>query len=188
MDAVRIHLGCGPVRLEGWVNVDLDAAVTPDLVADLGRPFPFADGCASLIHAEGVMCQLDLGGGYRFLRECRRLLVPDGRVRLLTPDLAAFARRYLADYESGGRGLVDLWHHGTGLPLRTDTPCEVLNVGLRDFHGFMYDDATLEIVARECGFDPRRVEFRESEVPELRGIDQRSRDDAIYQYFELLRR
>lgn len=186
--ALKLHLGCGPVHLDGWINVDLEASVHPDVVADLGRPFPFADGCAALIHAEGVLCQLDLDGGYRFLRECHRVLAPAGRVRLLTPDLAAFVRRYLADYASGGRGLVELWHHGTGLPLKTETPCEVLNMGLRDYHGFMYDDATLKLVARECGFEPIAVDFRESEVPDLRDIDQRSRDDAIYQYFELLKR
>lgn len=186
-ELARIHLGSGPVHLEGWVDVDLDPGTRPDVVADLGHAFPFRDGCASLIHAEGVMCQLDLEGGYRFLRECRRLLVPGGRVRLLTPDLARFVRAYLADYDSGGRELVDLWYHGTGLALRTDTACEVLNVGLRDYHGFMYDDRMLPVMARECGFEPLQVDFRQSEVEALRDIDQRSRDDALYQYFELVR-
>lgn len=183
----RIHLGSGPVRLEGWVNVDLDPATRPDLVADLGRPFPFPDASASLIHAEGVMCQLPLDCAFEFLHECRRLLVPGGRVRLLTPDLARFVRAYLDDYESGGRALVDLWYHGTGLPLRTETACEVLNVGLRDYHAFMYDDRMLPVMARECGFEPIQVDFRQSEVPELRDIDQRSRDDALYQYFEFVK-
>lgn len=186
-ERARIHLGSGPVHLEGWINVDLDPATRPDLVADLGRAFPFRDQCASYIHAEGVMCQLSLERGYAFLQECRRLLVPGGRLRLLTPDLARFVRAYLDDYDSGGRALVDLWYHGTGLPLRTDTACEVLNVGLRDYHGFMYDDRMLPVMARECGFEPVQVDFRRSEVPALRDIDQRSRDDAIYQYFELIR-
>lgn len=186
-EPARIHLGSGPVRLEGWVNVDLEPATRPDVVADLGQPFPFRDACASVIHAEGVMCQLPLDRAYGFLRECRRLLVPGGRVRLLTPDLTRFVRAYLDDYESGGRALVDLWYHGTGLPLRTETACEVLNVGLRDYHAFMYDDRMLPVMARECGFEPVQVDFRQSGVAELRDIDQRSRDDALYQYFELVK-
>ena len=45
-EAVKINLGSGHWKLEGWVNVDIDAPSEPDVLADLGAGLPFADGSA----------------------------------------------------------------------------------------------------------------------------------------------
>ena len=48
-------------------------------------------------------------------------------MRVLTPDLARFARMYLEDPDH----LVWIWNTFVGVPLETGTACEVLNLGMR---------------------------------------------------------
>jgi SAM-dependent methyltransferase len=123
----KINFGSGPYPIAGWINVDLDPAGRPEVVADLARTLPFATGVADFIHTEDFIAQLDPMPLSGFLRECRRILKPDGVMRMLTPDLARFARMYLEDPQH----LVWIWNTFVGVPLETGTACEVLNLGMR---------------------------------------------------------
>jgi hypothetical protein len=49
---IRVNFGSGPLRLPGWINVDLDASTRPDVVADLTRGLPFATGSVDYVFAE----------------------------------------------------------------------------------------------------------------------------------------
>jgi len=42
--SLKLHLGCGSVKLKGWVNIDNNPGFETDLVLDLeNRPLPFED-------------------------------------------------------------------------------------------------------------------------------------------------
>ena len=113
---MKLNLGCGYSRLDGWVNVDKAAACNPDQVVDLERtPWPFADSSADEILLSHVLEHLG-GEPAVFLaivkelyRVCRhgaevRIHVPHPRhddfindpthVRAITPDLLClFSKR-----------------------------------------------------------------------------------------------
>lgn len=181
---VKLNFGCGHVKFDGWVNVDMDPAVRPDVLVDLGATLPFRDGVASHIHSEDFVDQLELDHGYRFFRECHRLLAPGGVMRILTPDLG----KLVGYYCRGDRELVSLWNDSVGLPLRTGTLGEVLNLGMRlGGHTFLYDHETFAHVLGECGFDARRVRYNESDEPELRGLDLRKPDETVSMYYDCYR-
>jgi len=55
-------------------------------------------------------------------------------------------------------------------------------------HTFLYDEETFTALAADCGFDTRRVGYQQSEVPELRGLDLRSPENAVSIYFDCYRR
>jgi len=78
---IKINFGSGPYPIAGWINVDLDPAGRPEVVADLGRALPFATGVADFIHTEDFIAQLDPIPLLGFLRECRRILKPAGALR-----------------------------------------------------------------------------------------------------------
>jgi predicted SAM-dependent methyltransferase len=41
---VKLNLGCGNYRLDGWINVDRESALKPHQIWDLERtPWPWAD-------------------------------------------------------------------------------------------------------------------------------------------------
>lgn len=180
MSVVKINFGCGEGRLSGWINVDLERSCRPDVVANLARDLPFASGSVDFIHSEDFISQLDLDQGGHFLRECRRLLKPGGVMRLLTPDLQKFARQYLENPE----WLVRIWEAQVGVPLKTRSACEILNVGMRIGGQFQYDRPTFVAVAAGCGLTAVEVRYNESRHPELCGLDLRRPDESISMYFE----
>lgn len=183
-EKIRINLGSGHWKLEGWFNVDVDFHTRPDVCSDLSRGLPFDDGVADLLHSEDFLDQLDLRGAKRFLLECRRILKPGGVMRVLVPDLAQLARLYLADPE----GLKGLWAEHVGIALETGTAGEVFNLGMRFAgHRFMYDGETLEALLSTCGFKARRRAFNESGIPDLRGLDLRGPHNSLSMHYDCIR-
>ena len=61
---MKLHVGCGTKKLEGWINIDGVSSCQPDLVHDLCTPLPYGDLSADELKAEGVLEHLDkyMGG------------------------------------------------------------------------------------------------------------------------------
>ena len=181
MTKTKVHFGCGFNRLDGWINVDMDRACKPDVVADLRQDLPFRSGAVDYIHSEDFVDQLELEGAYRFFRECHRILKENGVMRLLTPNLYEFAKRYV----DGDQGLLKLWDEQVGLPVKTRSLCELFNQGMRlGGHTFLYDAETLVYVLKECGFEARRVNYRVSDERDLQSLDLRSPTTGISLYYD----
>jgi predicted SAM-dependent methyltransferase len=183
-EKVKINLGSGHWKLDGWVNVDLDFASLPDVCANLATGLPFASGVARLMHTEDFIDQLELDKAAEFLKECHRILAPGGVIRVLTPDVNKLADLYLNDPDR----LKELWTRHVGVPLALGTGAEILNLGMRFAgHTFLYDEETFKALAARCGFEARRVAYQQSEIAELRGLDLRSPEVAISLYFDCYR-
>jgi len=181
---VRINLGSGHWKPDGWIHVDLDLESRPDVCANLGAGLPFANASVDLLHSEDFIDQLDLQAAARFLRESHRVLKPGGVMRALMPDLGLMARLYLRQPEQ----LLELWHAHVGIPLVTGTAGEVFNVGMRFAgHRFMYDAETFGRLAADCGFEARPVAFNESEIADLRGLDLRGPHNSVSMHFDCYR-
>jgi predicted SAM-dependent methyltransferase len=146
------------------VNVDLEAPAA-DLHADLRRPLPFDDGQAALIFCEHFIEHIRRDDALNFLRECRRVLRPGGRLRLSTPDLRWLVAQYVA-------GNLDEWQD---VDWRPATTCRLMNEGMRSWgHEFLYDREELLALLGEAGFDRiEAVAHRESRHPELAGLECR---------------
>jgi predicted SAM-dependent methyltransferase len=181
---MKISLGSGGVRFDGWVHIDADSRWQPDVCMDLRQPLPFADGEADYMHSEDFIGQLTLHEAEAFFRECHRLLRPDGVLRLLTPDL----RQLLTMYVEGDLRLRQLWETEVGIPLKTRTLGELVNQAMT-FSGqkFFYDEETLRAVMEPLGFELQRTGCNESAHPELRALDLRTPENAISMYFDCRR-
>ena len=175
-----MNLGSGPYKLPGFVNVDLDPAGRPDVVADLSRPLPFADACADAIFTEDFVAQLEPDALGRFLGECRRVLKPAGTLRVLTPDLGRFMRMYLDEPAR----LIGFWTTAVGVPLPNATAGDVVNLGMKLAGRWQYDVETFTRIAARAGLDTTVATYRESRHAALRGIDLRKPDEAVSMYLE----
>ena len=113
---MKLNLGCGYSKLDGWTNADKFEACAPDLVLDLEQtPWPFEDNCADEVLLSHVLEHLGATSDVFFAvikelyRVCRhgaqvRIHVPHPRhddfindpthVRPITPDLLClFSKR-----------------------------------------------------------------------------------------------
>ena len=165
---MKLHLGCGDHILDGWCNVD----VSPprDLCANLAQAIPVRTETVDFIHSEDFLEHIELEDAKRFLGECFRVLKPGGVMRLLTPDLRAIVERVYLRRDA----LHLAWCHTF---LKTESPCEALNMHMRmedHAHRFVYDYETLSRILRGIGFRVRRVAYNKSRDPLLRYLDLRN--------------
>jgi predicted SAM-dependent methyltransferase len=91
----KLHIGCGHNRLHGWINIDMDENLKSDIVLDVTKGLPFQDNSISCIHSEDFIEHISLDDGKFFLKECFRVLKPDGVLRIVTPDLYSFVLGYM---------------------------------------------------------------------------------------------
>ena len=154
---MRLHLGSGPQRLDGWVNVDNQPYPGVDRVLDVTAGLPFED--VQFIFAEHFIEHLPFEAATALMRECRRVLRDDGVLRLSTPNLdwvwASHYRRVMTQEEAV-------------------LACFAINRAFRGWgHQFLYNETTLRSLLLDAGFaDVVRCEYGESLHPELRGIER----------------
>jgi len=80
----KLNLGCGESKKPGYVNVDWQPAVEPDVLHDLNRlPYPFADDTFDVIEAFHVIEHLDRP--FAVMKELHRILKPGGKLQVKVP-------------------------------------------------------------------------------------------------------
>lgn len=171
----RLHLGCGSVRLQGWVNIDVDASLaTADVIWDLSRGLPVEDGSCELIYHEHLLEHMTAEAGVRFLRECRRALCQGGTMRVAMPSLDVILEK-----STNGDWRDQDWLTWPGSAF-IQTRAEMLNMVFRWWdHRWVYDREELHRRLREAGFETiNDVEQGESRIPALQNLETR-RDSLL---------
>lgn len=98
---VRINIGCGINRVDGYINVDVQEAkggVVPDIFAD-ARNVPLPDACADEVMAIHVFEHFALWECGDVLAEWRRLLKMKGLLVLELPDIIKCCRNVVEGIE-----------------------------------------------------------------------------------------
>lgn len=96
----KLHLGCGPIHLAGFVNVDIDAHLpTVDVVDDVGRLGRFVEGSATLIYACHVLEHVSHDEVPSILQRWFAVLEPGGEVRISVPDIDRIVKIYTAHWQ-----------------------------------------------------------------------------------------
>lgn len=81
---MKLNLGCGTDKREGFINIDVSPDVNADVVLDLStKPFPYTDNSVEQILAidffEHILYPIPL------LNECHRVLQKDGEIYIEVP-------------------------------------------------------------------------------------------------------
>jgi len=154
---IRLHIGSGRARLEGWLNVDIQPLPGVDVVADVTQGLRYTG--VEAIFAEHFLEHLALDDAIAFLLESHRALADGGWLRLSTPNLD--------------------WVWATHYRLAADTETKVKDALVlnRAFHGwrhrFLWNREILGSALAACGFpEPRWCRYGESREPVFAGIER----------------
>ena len=160
MKDVKLHFGCGPRILPGWVNIDGWNFPGINFETDLRQPLPLSDASCQLIFTEHVFEHIDAESRLPVLRELLRVLQPGGTLRIVVPDCEQFVNAYI-------RRDAAWFQTALGCPVGR---AEGLNkVFTMHTHRVIDDWESLSAALRQAGFSRiERSSFNASAIPELR--------------------
>lgn len=120
---IKLNLGCGSVRPEGWINTDsslnaniqripfIGKLVTKTfgkvqyrssnfIYMNLNKKWQYADNSVDIVYASHLFEHLTQKAADLFLKEAYRTLKVGGTLRIVVPDLYQIATKYLAEYDT----------------------------------------------------------------------------------------
>jgi predicted SAM-dependent methyltransferase len=169
----KLHVGCGDVYLEGWINVDSEYEKA-DLIHDLRKPLPYEDNSVDYIYSEHFIEHLSIQEGLKVLSDFHRVLKKGGILRIATPNLDYVMFRYFFFWKK------QAWimkYNFDGI----QTKAEMINICFREWgHQYLYNREELERRLRQTGFKKiYKVKFKKSKYPELRNKETRKESRLI---------
>ncbi len=160
-----VNLGGGNNTLDGCLTVDIKPRA--DAYVDITKPLPFTDNSIDGIFCEEVIEHIKFDNGYQLLKECFRILKPDGVIRLSTPDLNWFASRVSQSIKTCDEINTVFYNHG---------------------HRYLYTQEALYFYCQEVGFTNLKISKYQDSNAKLGYLDSHadrfSHPPEISQYLE----
>lgn len=172
-----LHLGCGPIRINGFLNCDFYYNKDVDFNLDVRFPLPFDDGVWRGVYSHHLIEHLSYDDVMKLMRECHRTLAPGGIFRMVVPNMEVFLRLY-SDSDPGVRKQIfELYPSHAMKLLSVNSPLEMVDYVFRDNkynrHLSSWDWETAQLRLREIGFSSVcRSKCNESADPSLAGHDR----------------
>lgn len=189
---IKVNIGCGLSGISGWQNLDNSPTIwmsripfvnrllkTPAWPRDVRRydvrkGLPYANDSVRYVYSSHAFEHFTGAESLAIAKDCFRVLVLGGIMRVVVPDLALIVREYLTDPSPQAA--------------QTFLSRLSLNHSLQDFlhpgsnHSQMFDAKSLVHLLREAGF--LRVEvssYRKSAIPEIDQLElEVRRKESLY--------
>lgn len=172
-DVAKLQIGCGPFPLEGWFNTDVltNLHKGSPIYMDAGKPFPMPDASFDYVYSEHLFEHLTYPQATNMLKECYRILKPNGVLRMATPNLQFLVNLYLHPEEEINHKYIEFNTQMSGLP---SSPVYTVNYFHTTWgHKIIYDPETLSNFLRENGFkDICQCEMSKSSHSPLNNVEQ----------------
>lgn len=154
---MKLHLGCGNKRIEGFMNVDIRPGNNVDIIDNISELNSVDNSSVELIYASHV---LEHFGRHEYINVLERwydLLKKGGKLRLSVPDFNKVVEMYNNGYE-----LKKLWGFLYGGQTYE-----------QNYHYIGFDFKTLSEVLETIGFtDVRLWDWRDTEHSDIDDFSQ----------------
>lgn len=163
----KIQVGCSINVLRDWFNVDIIPFYKGSFLMDATKKFPISDNTFDYVFSEHMIEHIDYVQGWHMLRECHRILKPNGKIRIATPDLKKLVDLYNQDKSDQQKEYINSVMQTWRPEIDSNAEGYVVNVVFGFEHKFIYDQSTLELALQEAGFtnirlmNPRKTQFDE---------------------------
>ena len=171
-DSLKLNIGCGKVKISGWVNIDIKLGA--DLVIDVRKKLPFNDNSVDFIYNEHFLEHLTFKEGEKVLRECYRCLKKGGVLRIATPDLDYVIQKYNADWKNQD------WLYWPEYKF-IQTKGRMINTAFKWWgHKYLYNEEDLRNQLIKAGFSKiMRCYWNKSNYTELCNLETRKDSKLI---------
>lgn len=99
-----LNLGCGRRFHPAWTNVDFVSTDESIIAHNLTQGIPFPDASFDVVYHSHLLEHFTKKEAESFIRECCRVLRPQGVLRVVVPDLEQIAEIYLTALEKANSG------------------------------------------------------------------------------------
>lgn len=94
-----LNLGCGSTFHKDWINIDFVSNSDNVQAHNLLEGIPFEAQSMDVIYHSHVLEHFSKVDGIQFIKECYRVLKPQGIIRIAVPDLERIAKEYLKNLD-----------------------------------------------------------------------------------------
>ncbi len=220
MQRLKLNIGCGLTVPSGWANIDnslnarlakwpwfrkmlaalhiipLAKANIPYprniYIHDVKKGLPFPDNSGEAIYCSHFLEHLSRHDAFSFMKECYRVLVTGGIIRIIVPDLAQYAQQYIqrlrqVNHEASiNEPPAEIFLQDLGI-FEKESVNENMLIHLykkiynKNIHKWMYDEYSLALLLKEQGFSNiQRKQSCESLIKDIERLDNGARfDNAI---------
>lgn len=97
---IKLHLGCGDYWLDGYINIDINVYGGTDMLFDIRQGLPFQPEVVEIIEAYEVLEHFNRDEAFNLLEDWKRVLIPEGKVKISVPDFDGLVEKYPTDEQS----------------------------------------------------------------------------------------
>ena len=176
----KVQFGSGLNIIPGWENTDFPAV-------DITKTLPYESNTIDRIFHEHVLEHIDEVDGFRFLKECFRVLKPAGIMRISIPSIDGFIHVYQnwdkmnSELKEKYRNRTHYINHVTyGEAVGYSGKMFDRNFNVKSYkngpqwHRFLYDKGDIKDKLLKIGFkNITFVDKYHSNDPYLKGLDRR---------------
>lgn len=105
---VKLHVGCGPVRFDGFIHVDLNPHRPDVFKLDASEPWPVPNSVVDYIFHEDFLEHLNQRQQFRFLAETYRMMRP-GAIQYVSLPNIEWVMMERSEFHKGAIGVYDEW-------------------------------------------------------------------------------
>ena len=168
---IKLNIGCGDSKLEGYINIDINEDNNPDIALDIRRGIPLPDGSVSEILFFHTIEHIEEKHHFSLLLEFRRLLREDGFMLISYPEFKKCAQHYINNY----LGDRVYWKHTIyGLQRASG-----------DYHVSLMDTDVFIDLLHEAGFID--VEYQPENGADYNTVIKACKGEALLEYEDILR-
>jgi predicted SAM-dependent methyltransferase len=174
----KLQIGAQNNSVASWLNVDILPKNLQVAYLDATKPFPFADNTFDYIFSEHMIEHITFEEGKFMLKECYRVLKPNGKIRIATPGILNTAK-ILTEPQSE-RSQTYIQHYITRFYNNTlpNDPVYVVNKLFYSFHHrFIHSESSLQYLLEINQFrNFKRCEVGVSDDLHLNNLEQHSNE------------
>ena len=102
---MKLNLGCGLNKLEGYINIDIDEKLNPDVVHDFKTSLPYPAASVDKVVMFHTIEHIEKKFHRGILINIRRVLKEDGELIISYPEFGKVAQYWLDNH----KGLREFW-------------------------------------------------------------------------------